>query len=470
MKRIKFGTDGWRGITADDFTVANVIRLTDAVASWLRTSAGEASVVVGYDTRFGSRMFAETAARVFAARSIKVFFAPSFVTSPMVSLGLTKLGARLGVMVTGSHNGPEWNGIKLKGHFGGSLFDEALKNIEDLAAAGENILELELIRWEDLVRKGMIEMTNLQEIYSDHVKEHFDLESLIKSGVRPAFDAMNGSTQDLIRSLFTGLKKMNTRNDPMFGGINPEPVASNLEKLSETIRGDKSIDLGFAFDGDGDRIAVIGGDGKQIPTHLVILMLIRYLAESKGRTGKVVAGYSCSATIDALCRNMGIDIERTRSGFRHITRIMTSEQVLVGGEQSGGIAFAGHIPDRDGIWTALTLWQMLVETGKKISDLLEEAEKISGKTWYDRIDIRTGKDKLQSVSNRLSKDPYTAFGPFRVTAGESLDGHKYFIGDTDWVLIRISGTEPLIRVYAETGSEDKTSQVLNAVKETLAGK
>lgn len=466
MDRIKFGTDGWRGIIARDVTVANVNRLSDAAASWLRSSSGEPSVVIGYDTRFGSRMFAETAARVFAARNIKVYLSHSFVTTPMVSYSIIKLGASLGMMITASHNSSAYNGIKLKAYYGGSLFDEVLSTIEDLVPE-DKILDLELVKWEESLEKGLIEIIDIEEIYSKWVRANFDLEGLKQSRIKPAFDLMYGSSQTLIKKLFPGFKKINTSPDPYFGGINPEPVRQNLDRLSELVGENRDISLGFALDGDGDRFALIDEKGEFIDSHRVLLMLIQHLVKTRAKTGKVVVGFSSSSRIDTLCKKLGLELERTRSGFRHITRIMVNEKVLVAGEQSGGIAFSNHIPERDGIWTALSIWEMLNEQGEGLSELLAELDELTGSTSYRQININIARDRLVSILGKLAKNQFDRFGRFDVKRLENLDGYKYFLSNKDWVLIRVSGTEPLVRVYAETGSADKTAEVLEAVEATL---
>ncbi len=468
MDRIKFGTDGWRGITARDFTIANVNRLSDAAASWLRSSAGEPSVVIGYDTRFGGRMFAETAARVFAARNIKVYLSHSFVTTPMVSYSIIKLGASLGMMITASHNSYAYNGIKLKAYYGGSLFDEVLSTIEDLVPE-DKILDLELVKWEESLKKGLIEIINIEEIYSNWIRANFDLQGLMQSGIKPAFDLMYGSSQALIKKLFPGYKKINASPDPYFGGINPEPVWENLGKLSELVAENRDISFGMALDGDGDRFALINEKGEFVDSHKVLMLLIQHLVRTGDRNGKVVVGFSSSSTIDTLCKKLGLELERTRSGFRHITRIMVNEKVLVAGEQSGGIAFSDHIPERDGIWTALMIWQMLVERGARVSELIAELDEITGSTSYRQLSISLTRDRHVSIIGKHAKNQYDRFGRFEVKRVENLDGYKYFLSNKDWVLIRVSGTEPLIRVYAETGSAEKTDEVLGAVEAVLTG-
>jgi phosphomannomutase len=466
MDRIKFGTDGWRGIIASDFTVANVNRLSDAAASWLRSSTGEPSVVIGYDTRFGSRMFAETAARVFAARNIKVYLSAGFVTTPMVSYSIVKLGANLGMMITASHNPGEYSGIKLKGYYGGSLFDEVLKNIEDLVPE-DKVLELELVKWEDSLARGLIEIIDMEGIYSGWIKANFDLEGLKRSGIRPAFDLMFGSSQSLIKKLFPGYKKLNAKTDPWFGGMSPEPMPANLAKLSELVGQNRDLSLGFAFDGDGDRCTLINEKGEHVEPHRVLGLLIRYLAETRGGKGRVLAGFSSSSTIDALCKKLGLQLERTRNGFRHITRRMVDEKILVAGEQSGGYAFSDHIPERDGIWTALVIWQILDHQDACLSDLIAELEEITGTTCYRQDSLTIGRDRMANITGRLTGNRYERFGRFEVRRLEEMDGYKYYISNKDWVLVRLSGTEPLLRICAETGSGEKTAELLEAVRRTL---
>ena len=411
-------------------------------------------------------MFAEIAARVFAARNIKVYLSSSFVTTPMVSYSIVKLGANLGMMITASHNSGEYNGIKLKGYYGGSLFGEVLKNIEDLVPE-DKILELELVKWEDSLARGLIEIIDIEGIYSRWIRANFDLEGLKRSGIRPAFDLMYGSSQSIIKKLFPGYKKLNAGADPYFGGMNPEPVPANLVKLSELVGQNKVISLGIAIDGDGDRCALINEKGEYVEPHRVLGLLIKYLVETRGRTGRVLAGFSSSSTIDTLCKKLGLELERTRSGFRHITRKMVDEKILVAGEQSGGYAFSDHIPERDGIWTALMIWQILDQQGASLSDLTGELDELTGSTCYRQLSIPVGRDRIVTIASSLTKKQYDRFGRFEVKRIEEMDGYKYFISNRDWVLVRMSGTEPLIRIYAETGSVEKTGELLDAVRHTL---
>jgi phosphomannomutase len=461
MDNIKFGTDGWRSIIGDNFTVGNIARIARSSARWLVNLQKESgvSVVIGYDTRFGGKMFAETAAKVFALTGARVYLSDRFVSTPMVSYGILFKQASMGVVITASHNSYEYNGYKLKGQYGGPLLDTDIKNIESMIPE-LNEIHLDSLHFDEYIEKGIIEYINLEEIYLQHIKDNFDLESLVKSKFNVAFDAMYGAGQQVFKSLFPDAHLFHCEHDITFGGIAPEPVEANLQVLSSFIKREGSVDCGIAVDGDADRLAMYDEFGNYIDSHNIILLLIHYLHKYKGYTGKVVTGFSSTLKIEKLCRHYGLEVQRVKIGFKEICSVMLKEKVLVGGEESGGISVNSHIPDRDGIWIGLLLWQFMVETGRSIRELLEEVYTITGSFAFERSDLRIEKNRKSRIIEKCKNNYYRQFGVRTVERVDHLDGYKFIFNNDEWLLIRISGTEPLLRTYAESYTREKAREIL----------
>jgi phosphomannomutase len=468
MNKIKFGTDGWRALIAEDFTVENVARVSRASALWLSNhfKDEEHKVVVGYDCRFGGKMFAETVARVFAHAGIKVFLSNDFVSTPMVSLGILKLNAQLGVVITASHNPPEYNGFKLKAKYGGPLLDIALKNIEDMIPPS-NEIHLDSLIFNEYVNKGLIEYADLEEMYIDHVKQSFDLNAIGNSGFWFAFDAMYGSGQKVLEKILPETKLLHCERDVMFGGIPPEPLLKNLQEFASFIKKDKEIDCGLAIDGDADRIALFDKYGNYIDSHHTILLLIHYLHHYKKLSGVVVTGFSSTVKVEKLCNYYGLQVRRVKIGFKDICKVMLEENVLVGGEESGGIAVSSHIPERDGIWMGLLIWQFMTETGKSLDELIDEVYEITGKFAFERSDLRLNNELKSKIIEYCQDGKFSQFGDYKVRNVETLDGFKYFFNDSEWVMIRPSGTEPLLRTYAEAETKEKCREILQSCYDTI---
>ncbi len=459
MNKIKFGTDGWRAIIAKDFTVDNVARVSVAVASWLNNKSKNPVVVIGYDFRFGGKLFAETVAKVLATYEIKVFISNGQVSTPAVSLGVVKLKAHLGIMITASHNPPDYNGYKLKGHHGGPLLEESTKEIENTIPE-EHDLILDSIKWDDFVKAGLINETDLEDMYIKHVHSGFDIEALRKSKFNFGFDAMYGAGQNVMQKLFPDIFLLHCENNPSFRGIPPEPLHKNLLEFSNYIASSGKIDCGLVVDGDADRIGLYDSKGNYINSHLIILILIYYLAEFRKMRGKVVTGFSSTVKVEKLCARYNIPVQRVRIGFKDICKVMLQEDVLVGGEESGGITCKGHIPERDGIWMGLTIWQFMTETGKSIEQIIKEIYAITGTFYYARYDLKIEENHKRVVVEACKNNMFKSFGDLKVEHVETLDGFKYFINENEWLMLRASGTEPLLRIYAEAGSEDRVKLFL----------
>lgn len=469
MDKLKFGTDGWRAIIAKDFTVENVARVSLAVAQWLKQNFDNPSVVVGHDCRFGGELFAETVSKVMIANGIKVNLAKGFVSTPMISLGAINHKASLGIILTASHNPPTYNGYKLKGYYGGPLSPEKTQEIEDIIpdSSGFNIDAQPSLA--EAEKNGMLKIVALEDEYIAHVEKNFDLDAIRNSGLNLAYDAMYGAGQNVIRRLFDDITLLHCDYNPSFDGQAPEPIHKNLKEFSDLISMSGDIDCGLATDGDADRIGLYDNKGEFVDSHHILLLLIHYLAKYKGMKGKVITAFSTTAKMPKMCAHYGLEHETVKIGFKYIASKMLVEDVLVGGEESGGIAVAGHIPERDGIWMGLVIWEFMAKTGKKLHELIAEVYEITGPFAYNRNDMHIEESVKLQVLENCKAGKYTAFGNFPVHHMEDLDGFKYYLTPEEWIMIRASGTEPILRVYAEASTKERVVEFLDAAKKTLLG-
>ena len=463
-KKIKFGTDGWRAIIADDYTVENVARVTVATAEWLKQNFDQPSVVIGHDCRFSGALFTETAVKVFINAGIPVKMAIGFVSTPMVSLGAVKLGCSIGVVITASHNPPSYNGFKLKSHHGGPLSPEKVQEVEDIIPEVSNI-DLASISMDS----DLIEVIDLETMYVDHAKANFDLDAIEKSGLVLAYDAMYGSGQNALKRLLPNTHFLHCENNPSFMGQAPEPIAKNLQELESFIKERGDIDCALATDGDADRIGLYNGSGEFIDSHHIILLLIHYLKHYKGMTGKVATAFSTTPRVKVMADHYGLESEVVKIGFKYIASIMIEEDVLVGGEESGGIATKGHIPERDGIWMGLIIWEFMANSGKTLDDLIREVYEIVGPFKFERSDLHITEELKQKIVANCKADHYKSFGEYQVKEVGTIDGFKYFFDENRWVMIRPSGTEPVLRTYAEAPTMEEVRKILQVTKETICG-
>lgn len=463
MNKIKFGTDGWRAIIAKDYTVDNVIRVSQATAEWMKAK-GMKQVVIGYDCRFGGLMFTETSARVFGTYGIKVILSHGFVSTPMVSLALVKTKSDMGVVITASHNPPSYNGFKLKSSYGGPTIPSDIQEVED--RIGESVMSLD-ISIEEMKTKGLLEYVDLEQMYHDHVVANFDLKALNNGTVQLAYDAMYGAGQNAIKRLFPNAVLLHCDDDPSFKGQAPEPIHRNLTELSETIANSTTLNLGLANDGDADRIGMYDEDGNFVDSHHLLLLLLCYLYEYKKMTGKVIVTFSVTDKMKKLAELYGLEIEVTKIGFKYIAEIMTKEDVLVGGEESGGLAVKGHIPERDGVWMGLLIMEFMAKTGKTIKQLIQDIYDKVGPFASDRDDLHITEELKQSILAECKSGNVKIIGDRPVIKTETVDGYKFYLSDNEWVMIRPSGTEPVLRVYAEAPSMAEARAILEATHKTL---
>lgn len=466
IDQIKFGTDGWRAVIGDTYTIRNVARVAEGTALWVKKQSNTPSIVIGHDCRFNGKMFMETAIKVYLSHGIKVFYADGFVSTPMVSMGTKANNANIGVVLTASHNPPSYGGYKLKSNFGGPLLPDKIQEVEDLIPdhMDEKALAMDL---EKAKAEERLIKVDLESEYIDAVKQSFDINAIRNSGLNLAFDAMYGSGQNVLKPLFPTMDFLHCEHNPGFNGQAPEPIAKNLKELEAFIKSKGNIDAALATDGDADRIGLYGKDGEFIDSHHIILLLIHYMVKYKEMKGKVVTAFSCTPKIAKMCKHYGLEHETVKIGFKHIAGIMIEEDVLLGGEESGGIATKGHIPERDGIWMGMIIWEFMAKSGKSLQSLIDEVYEIVGEFKFERSDLHIDEDLKQKIIENCKNDVYKSFGEYEVQSVETIDGFKFYLPNDKWVMIRPSGTEPVLRVYAEAFDLEEVRKILKATEETV---
>jgi len=464
MDIIKFGTDGWRAIIAKDFTTSNVARVSKALADWLLQQHKEPKVVIGHDCRFAGELFAETAAGVLCANGVKVLLAKDFVSTPMVSFGVKTLGADQGVVITASHNPSSYNGFKLKGPYGGPTSPKDIAAVEALIPDEAAISKTTMEEW---ASKGMLEYVDLEKMYLDYLRRKFNFEQLNNAPYKLAYDAMYGAGQNVIRKTLPSAVLLHCEHNPSFNGTAPEPIHKNLLELSETMASTPELKVGLATDGDADRIGLYDEDGNFVDAHHIILLLIQYLNRYKKLGGKVVIAFSVTDRVKKMCEQYGLEVEVTPIGFKYISEKMVQEDVLLGGEESGGIAIKGHIPERDGIYDGLIIYEYMLETGKTLKELCEEVYNVVGRFAYERNDLHLLEEQKLHIMQEAADGVYTEFGSYKVTGVETIDGIKYHLDNGGWMMLRASGTEPVLRIYAEGNSKEEALDILEAVKKRV---
>lgn len=461
MERIKFGNDGWQAVIAKDFTITNIIKIAFATSQWLTRKYKDPAAVIGYDCRFAGEMFMEAVAKILASRGVRVYIPEHFVSTPMVSLGVIKLKAQCGIIITASHNPPEYNGFKLKGEYGGPMLEKDMKDIENLITADYDI-DLELLNWNYLLEQGMINYIDLENIYIKQISDNFDVEKLSGTKFKFALDAMYGSGQNVFKKLLQGVKLFHCELNPTFMGIPPDPIHKNLHELAEYIWKSKKIDCAMAVDGDADRLALYDKQGNYVDANHIMLLLIHYLAGYKKLKGKVIAGFSCTSRIEKMCAKYKLDVKRVKVGFNDFANIMLTDEVLLCGEESGEIAVGSHIPEKDGIWSGLLIWQWMIETGKSLKQLINEVYDITGDFAFEKMDLSINKNDRNKILEKCQSGYFTSFGTYEVIKTEKLDGYKFFFSDDEWLMVRSSGTEPVLRLYAEAKTREAAADIMSA--------
>jgi len=474
---INFGTDGWRAVISDTFTFHNLRLVSQAIADAFRTDAwnngfpvgkevDRQKMVVGYDTRFLSDRYANEVARVLAGNGYTVYVSQSDAPTPAFSYSVKQMGAIGGVMITASHNAPRYNGVKLKSSYGGAATSEQCRRIEvylndnEEQSRGPNLMDYQQAR-----KLGLLHPFNPLPAYFDHLRTLIDFDLIAENPQRIVVDSMYGSGRGVIKSILKGtgceVTEIRGEMNPGFGGVHPEPIAIHLGSLAGAISTHMG-NFGLATDGDADRIGAMDERCNFVDPHKIMTLSLKYLVEKKGWRGPVVRTVSTTRMIDRLAEKYGIEVFETPVGFNHIAEYMLKQDILIGGEESGGISFIGHIPEGDGILMGLLIVEMVAESGTSLNKLVEQLLSEIGPAEYQRKDIRLNRPVSKSyITKILTESAPKEIGGESVREVQTTDGVKYLLADDSWLLIRPSGTEPVLRVYAEGRSQEMVEALLS---------
>jgi phosphomannomutase len=473
--QIKFGTDGWRGIIADDFTFANVRTAAEAVAAYIHSKEDSAKgLCIGYDTRFGSRAFARTCAEVVASTGIPVWLANDITPTPALSFGVRGLGAAGGIMITSSHNPAQWNGVKYKAWYGGSGKPSIIAEIE--SCLGQPVAKTK--------EPAAIEEYDFLPSYLKAIESFADLRLIAKSGMKFAIDSMYGAGLTFLSAIFTriGVDHIQIRGnpDPLFPGINPEPIEPHIRALGEAAVA-HDCHAGLCTDGDADRIGATDEHGNFVDPHKIFSVLLSWVLRRKGWPGAVTRAFNTTKMLDRICKKHGRELIEHGIGFKFVCDYMLEREILMGGEESGGIGFQRHLPERDGLLNALLLANVMAEEGKTLGQLVADLQAEYGEHQYGRIDLHIPDDVKNGAIARARAlkpgDPTIAGMP--ILRQETLDGVKFYLDNPEaaskpnaaetWILFRASGTEPLMRIYTESVSKESVAKLLEAGRKFALG-
>jgi alpha-D-glucose phosphate-specific phosphoglucomutase len=462
VAQIKFGTDGWRGVIADEVTYENVRTVAHAIARYVvRAEKPGAEILVGFDTRFGSEKFAQVVAETISAAGTPVSLATDVCPTPALSLLVRMRGAAGGIQITASHNPFRWNGMKFKASYGSSASPAIVAQIET---------ELEKVLRDGVPplppRKELIRSLDVRTPYLETLAGLVDWDRLRAAKFRFVIDPMHGAGSGLLSELFrhNGIECEEIRGtrDPLFGGVNPEPIEPHVEALRQALRGGH-FDAGFAFDGDADRIGAMDSDGTFITPHQIFSILLWHLAGTRKLTGDVAKTFSTTKMIDKIATHFGRAVWETPIGFKYICDRMLEGDILLGGEESGGIGTKLYLPERDAIVNALLLAEVMAWHGKRLGELVAMLHREFGEHHYGRVDLVVTDAQKKKALSYFADTKFAKLLDWAITRREDLDGVKVYLGDIGWAMVRSSGTEHMLRIYAETTRPETTRQVLDEV-------
>ncbi|MDO8525596.1 MAG: phosphoglucomutase/phosphomannomutase family protein [Candidatus Omnitrophota bacterium] len=473
MAEIKFGTDGWRAVISDTFTFDNVKKLAQAMADYVLTqksvlSDREFKVIVGYDTRFLSDRYAGLAARVMASNGIPVILSDRPCPTPSVSFAIKDKNVVGGVVITASHNPARYNGMKYKAYYSGSAGPDITKTMELLI--GVNPIKCEPM--EELKVKGIITVKDIVTNHIGFIKRYVNLGLIKKRRLKIIVDSMYGTGNSYIAGLLKGGQcRVDTIHDvvnPSFGGINPEPIMPNLKELALTAKKGK-YSVGLATDGDADRLGVVLSDGTALTGHKVMTLLLLHLLEDRKMKGDVIQTICGTVLIEKICKKYSLKMHETPVGFKYICDLMGKDDILIGGEETGGVAFKNYIPERDGILSGLLILEMIAARRKSLDRIIKDIEKEYGTYEYRRLDMRVPDEKKRALMEFLKTKPLKKVLDKEVVEIKDYDGCKFILKDRSWFMMRLSGTEPIVRVYAEAPSGKKAMAMLEFGKRLVEG-
>jgi phosphomannomutase len=473
--QIKFGTDGWRGIIADDFTFANVRIAAEAIAAYIHAKEDPAKgLCIGYDTRFGSRDFARACAEVVAATGIPVQLAIGITPTPALSFGVRGRAAAGGIMITSSHNPPQWNGVKYKGWYGGSGKPSMIAEIE--SRIGQPVARAP--------QPAAIEEVDFLPPYLAAIESFTSLDALAKSGMKFGLDSMYGAGGTIISDIFTrlGVPHVQIRGEvnPLFPGINPEPIEPHIRALGEAVVAN-GCQAGLCTDGDADRIGATDEHGDFVDPHKIYCVLLSWVLRRKGWPGAVTRAFNTTKMLDRICQKHGRELIEHGIGFKFVCDYMLEREIVMGGEESGGIGFQRHLPERDGLLNALLLANVMAEEGKTLGQLVGDLQAEYGEHQYGRIDLHIPDEiKMSAIARAKALKPGDpVFAGMQIFCQETLDGIKFYLDNPEattkpraaetWLLLRASGTEPLLRIYAESCSKESVAKLLASARAFALG-
>lgn len=461
---IQFGTDGWRAVIADTFTFENVARVAQASADYWAANpvpGTERRVVIGYDRRFLSDRFAAITAEVFAGNDYEVVLTPEPTPTPSVSFAVKQLRAIGGVVITASHNPPHFNGFKLKSHYGGPAMPETCSAVE--ALLGRN--PVQRMALDAATKARRVQIRDIKPAHYAALKHLVDFKLIKKSKLRFAHEALfgvgAGCFEELLKGTTCRVTTLNGQHDPYFGGINPEPVKQNYRLSSGWLRRHPH-DICLVTDGDADRVGGMDGRGGYLSTHAIIALLLHHYIRNRTETGRVIKALTTTSLLDKMCAAHGLQLEEVPVGFKHICGEMVKGGVMLGGEESGGIGFAGHIPERDGLAAGLMLLELLAMERVPVNKLVAKLQREFGPHHYDRKDIHFPLEKRPVLMAYLAANPPARLLKSPVTTVHTYDGVKFVAADSSWLMLRGSGTEPVLRIYAEAASVAGVQKLLRA--------
>ena len=443
-----------------------------AVADYLKQSGlASQGLIVGYDTRFASEDFASAVAEVVAGNRIKVYLCPKATPTPVISYGVLAQKAGGAIIITASHNPAIWNGFKYKSEFGSSAPSEVTAEIEKYISHTLASGKINQMPLEETVAQAMVEYLDLAPVYFQHVAKLIDLDNLRQSKLKIVVDPMYGAGAGYLKALLAGgtieVVEINGERNPLSPGIQPEPIAANLAKLSATVR-EQGANVGVALDGDADRLGIIDENGIYLTTLQVFALLCLYLLEIRGERGLIVKTITTTSMLYRLGEIFKVPVRETPVGFKYVAPIMLAENALIGGEESGGFGFRGHMPERDGILAALYFLDLMVKTSKNPSELIDYLYSKVGSHHFNRVDVEFPEPERQTIIERMKHNPPDYINGVKVVKFDTTDGFRFILADATWLLVRFSGTEPLLRIYAESSTPARVEKLLELGKE-LAG-
>lgn len=472
MKRIKFGTSGWRAILADQFTIKNVRIVCQAIADYLKEREEDRKgIIIGYDTRFMGRRFAEAAAVVMAANNIKAYLCDRDVPTPVLSFHILKRGLNGCINFTASHNPPDYNGIKFSPASGGPALPETTKRIEEIANMMlQNGKPCESFDGIDL-NNSLIEHIDPRDDYLEDLKQKIDLEVIKKAGIKVAADFLYGTSRGYLDTILhdAGCKVITIHGylDPYFGGNPPEPSEENIKEMIDLVAGDDEMILGLAADGDADRYGIVDVDGSFIEPNLILALLLDYLVTEKEWAGAVARSVATSHLVDAVANKFGIEVLETPVGFKYIAEYIAEDRLIIGGEESAGLTIKGHVPEKDGILACLLVAEMVARRGISIKEMLSELYQDVGTVVTKRENIHLSVKQKEGFSKKLESPP-DIFAGMKIVEINKLDGTKFLLeGGKSWVLMRESGTEPVVRLYGEADSDETLKLLMDEGKKFI---